>query len=106
MARVFGEFIYILSFCVEIHEKDVNNHQFTLFQSVFLCFASFSGEMNAFRIVFACFAAYLSKMSWNNRTFFDFHLKFWYNIFIRKNKRISKRCFPSKAQNICLNWFK
>ena len=106
MSRVFGEFIYILSFCVEIHEIGVNINQSASFQPVFLCFASFSGEMNAFRIVFACFAAYLSKMSWNNRTFFDFHLKFWYNIFIRKNKRISKRCFPSKAQNICLNWFK
>ena len=101
---VFGKFIYIPSFCVEIHETGVKNHQSASFQTVFLCYASFSGEMNAFRIVFACFAAYLSKMSWNNRTFFDFHLKFWYNIFIRKNKRISKRCFPSKAQNICLNW--
>ena len=103
MSRVFGEFIYILSFCVEIHEKDMNNHQFTLFHPVFLRFASFSGETAAIHIISACFVAYLSKMSWNNRAFFDFHLKFWYNIFIRKNKRISKRCFPSKAQNICPN---
>ena len=106
MSRVFSEFIYILPFCVEIHEKDVNCHQSASFQSVFLRFASFSGRTAAIRIVSACFVAYLSKMNWNNRAFFDFHLKFWYNIFIRKNKRISKRCFPSKAQNICLNWFK
>ena len=76
MSRVFSEFIYILSFCVEIREKDVNNHQFTLFQSVFLYFASFLCRTTAIHIVFACFAAYLSKISRNNRTFFDFHLKF------------------------------
>ena len=87
-----------------MHEKDVNCHQSASFQSIFLRFASFSGRTAAIRIVSACFVAYLSKMSWNSRAFFDFHLKFWYNIFIRKNKRISKRCFLSKAQNICLNW--
>ena len=32
-------------------------------------------------------------------------LRLWYHLFTRKNKRISKRCFLSKAQNICLNWF-
>ena len=103
MSRVFGEFIYILLFCVEIHEIGVNINQSASFQPVFLRFASFSGETTAIHIVFACFVAYLSKMSWNNLAFFDFHSKFWYNIFIKKNKRISKRCFPSKAQNICPN---
>ena len=106
MSRFFGKFIYILLFFVEIHKIGVNINQSASFQSVFLRFTSFSGETTTIHIISACFVAYLSKMSWNNRAFFDFHLKFWYNIFIRKNKRISKRCFPSKAQNICLNWFK
>ena len=104
MSMVFGKFIYIPSFCVEIHETGVKHHQSAPFQTVFLCYASFSCGKTAIHIVFVCFAAYLSKLSWNDRTFFDFHLKFWYNIFIRKIKRISKRCFLSKAQNFCLNW--
>ena len=104
MSMVFGKFIYIPSFCVEMHEIGVKNHQSASFQTVFLCYASFSCGKTAIYIVFACFAAYLSTISWNNRTFFDFHLRLWYNIFIRKNKRISKRRFLSTAQNICLNW--
>ena len=105
MSIVFGKFIYMPSFCVEIHETGVKNHQSASFQTIFLCYASFSCEKTAIHIVFACFAAYLSKMSQNDGTFFDFHLRLWYNLFTRKNKRISKRCFLSKAQNICLNWF-
>ena len=75
MSIVFGKFIYMPSFCVEIHEIGVKNHQSASF------------------------------MSQNDSTFFGFHLRLWYHLFTRKNKRISKRCFLSKAQNICLNWF-
>ena len=70
MSIVFGKFIYIPSFCVEIHETGVKNHQSASFQTVFLCYASFSCEKTAIHIVFACFAAYLSKMSQNGSTFF------------------------------------
>ncbi len=31
MSRVLGKFIYILLFCVEIHENGVNWHTFTPF---------------------------------------------------------------------------
>ena len=58
MSIVFGKFIYIPSFCVEIHEAGVKNHQSAPFQTVFLCYASFSCEKTAIHIVFACFAAY------------------------------------------------
>ena len=77
--RVISDRFSVL--CVIFMRKDRNSHRFRVLCRVFI-----------------------QKMSWSNRTFFDFHLKFWYNIFTRKNKRISKRCFLSKAQNICLNW--
>ena len=60
MSMVFGKFIYIPSFCVEMHETGVKNHQAASFQTVFLCYASFSCGKTAIHIVFACFAAYLS----------------------------------------------
>ena len=99
MSSVFGEFVYILSFCGDYTRKQ---GKLSHIHAVFICITSFRIVFHSFWCGMTCFscetmhsALFSVVTTWFKGALIDFYKKICYNIYIRND--IFLECIHNKG---------